>query len=546
VEVRRILLVGFAACAVHVVALAAVRARSTPSDVEAASREAAKAAKAALLARAEDDVRAGRLTLGEAILRLGQLDADPPNADPVRVDDDRVLGAYRALLTDVRGRVAAGEPLPQAIVHATDARPLKYKRMYPRLYDALEHGGGNCVAQSTLAAALAYDAGFPERAAVLTFANHVAPDVAGFHFGMAAQCHGPGVRVAAISLLAAYARARAKGSDDPFDLPISSDACDDPGDVFGDKQLVLDDPPIGTKKPPATPLDGADCRRRTPMDEYQDDVELLDADGRSLGGVAAPRPSSLDLAGHAASVSCFERRLDALGASPDPQALVLALGDAAMAAEEAARVFAEAGQIDVTREYEKRLAGFRARAAAPLEGVIRVLSENGDAGATVGGAGRLVALGEGGRTAMLLATEHHRGYWELANLMTRPSSQVGALARWSAEPPDVQLDAIGILPCASPSFRGQLASARVPAAATVDALCEVRSLADEKGACAKSDVEGGLARARARVLAKADGDLAEALYLKRRIAMCHAPELRALAETWRADKSEPIRKIFGG
>src|SRR5262249_24580921 len=153
-----------------------------------------------------------------------------------------------------------------------------------------------------------------------------------------------------------------------------------------------------------------------------------------------------------------ERRLESMDESHG-DAFVLTLGDAALAAEDAARVFAAAGEIDVAREYERRLATHRARAAAPLERMVLRLADPGsDVGALLGETGRLLSLGEGARTAMLLAWERHAGFWELANLMTRPSSQVGAVRRWADKSVAVQLDVVEALPCASPTFLAQLES----------------------------------------------------------------------------------------
>ena len=47
-----------------------------------------------------------------------------------------------------------------------------------------------------------------------------------------------GEKLATKQLLDAYARARATGDREPFAFPHADDRCDDPGDVFGDLQLV--------------------------------------------------------------------------------------------------------------------------------------------------------------------------------------------------------------------------------------------------------------------------------------------------------------------
>jgi hypothetical protein len=558
---RARVLVGVAlAVLVHggvLVALRPAAAHPSAFDVTVAQRAAVRAERAALLRTAEADVAAGRATLGETLIRLGWLDRVEEEISVDAAERDRALAAYGSMLVDVRAAVARGEPVERAIVAAVekDGRAARYKRMYPRLADALARGGGNCLALSTLAVSLAHDAGRGDAASFRVYTNHVAPDVSGFRFGMAKRCHGPGVVVPARDLIAAYARARAKGDREPFTLPAGDDACDDPGDVFGELQIVGVDPapmprigppsPAGTSTRTGTtearyPTDPS-CRRRTVLEEYEEDVEVLGADGRTLGGVGVPRAATLDLAGHATSAACFERRLEGMDLAVDADAAVLALGDAAMAAEEAARVFAAAGEIDVAREYEHRLAEHRARAAAPLERVIARLGDpQADVAVTLAGAGRLVALGEGGRTAMLLASERHRGFWELANLMTRPSSQIGAIARWRDKPVDVELDVIDALPCASETFLAQLDSVDLPAARTLRAACEVRARVD-KEPCALAEALART-RARARAAPPEAGDLCEAVLVRHLAARCRSGTWGPEARQWAATKPAPIAR----
>jgi hypothetical protein len=567
-EQRRVLVGAIVALLIHVPVFVALRpagARERRAEA-AAVRASLRAERAALLRTAEADLTTGRRTLGETLIRLGWLDhAEDAPAETTPAERDRAVATYRAMLDDVRASAARGEPVQRAIVDAVarDGRGGRYKRMYPRLSDALANGGGNCVALSTLAVSLAYDAGRGDAAAFRVYSNHVAPDVGGFHFGMVKRCHGPGEKLAAKELLGAYVKARATGDREPFAFPRAEESCDDPGDVFGDLQLVgLDPPPLpaagasgpsdasggsnasgasGARGTATAPGREAECRRRTVLEEYEEDVELLGADGRSLGGVGIPRAASLDLAGHATSAACFDRRALAMPDASEPEALVLALGDAAMAAEDAARVFASAGEIDVAREYERRLAGHRARAAAPLERVIAKLGDaNADTSATLAGAGRLVALGEGGRTAMLLASERHRGFWELANLMTRPSSQLGAVKRWSEKPVDVRLDVIDALPCASETFLAQLDTIDLPAARALRAGCEVRSRVDKE----RCTLDEGLPRAagRARTAGQDAVDLAEAVLVRHLAARCRTPEFAASARRWAATKPEPVAR----
>jgi hypothetical protein len=279
------------------------------------------------------------------------------------------------------------------------------------------------------------------------------------------------------------------------------------------------------------------------MEEYDSDVEAIGPDGRTLGGVGFAGAASLDLEGHAASAACFERRLGAIGAAPDPEVLVLALGDAATAAEEASRVFAQAGEVDVAREYDRRLAEHRARAAAPLERVIATLGDgDADAGVALAGAGRLVSLGEGGRTAMLLASERHRGYWELANLMTRSSSQLGAIRRWGEKPVDVQLDVIDALPCGSETFLAQLDTVNAPEASRLKLACVARARAEQLAQRRPED--GAAACALDRALARERGfdDLAEAVVVRRLAARCRTPTFVAEARRWAATKPEPLKR----
>ena len=134
-------------------------------------------------------------------------------------------------------------------------------------------------------------------------------------------------------------------------------------------QIVAVDAPPTPRRAPAEER----SRRRTVLEEYEEDVEVLGPDGRTFSGVSVPRAATLALAGHATSAACFERRLARMNLTLDAEASAVALGDAAMAAQDAARVFAAAGEVDVARGYDHRLAGHRAKAAVPLERVRAVL-----------------------------------------------------------------------------------------------------------------------------------------------------------------------------
>ncbi len=482
------------------------------ANVERAERRAiARREHAQLLATAEADVTAGRATFGETLVRLGFLErAMEDGVDPS--ERDRALALYRSLLAEVRASVAGGATVQRAVLDAVEAdgRVARYKRMYPRLFDALVHGGGNCVALSSLAIALAYDAGAGGQTSLRVFSNHAAPDVDGFRFGMSARCHGPGVVLDARSLL----------RSSPFVSPKSQDACDDPGDVYGGLQLEeIDPPPIAAKTAPNAPE--AECRRRTVMEEYDGDVEVVGDDGRSLGGVGVAHAATLDLEGRAASAACFERKLEALDAAADPETLALTLGDLALAEEEAARVFALAGETDVAREYDRRLASHRERASVPLETLLaRLADPTADTTTLVQNAGRLVALGASGRRVMQLASERHAGFWELANLMTRPASSADAIARWRAKPIDVKLDVVDALPCSSQSFLAQQTDRDLLAA------CEAR-VRGETAACGSS--------------LHADGDLAEAVLVRRLSARCKSDDaFVGAARTWAISKPAPL------
>ena len=560
----RVVIGALVAIGVHVPLLVALRMTGREEKVSApvaevadlassveSRRAAVRTERAALLETAEADVSARRVLLGDTLIRLGWADGVLEGGAADRAELARALGVYDAILADVRAGVAAGAPVERAIVDAIarEGRAGRYKRMYPRLADALVHGGGNCVALSTLATALAFDAGRGGDAEMRVYSNHVAPDVAGFRFGMAKRCHGPGVAVPAKDLVGAYVRARAIGDREPFAFPRASEGCDDPGDVFGGLQLVgMDPPPLPVV---AAAARDPDCRRRTVLEEYEDDVEVLGADGRSLGGVGVPRAASLDLEGHATSAACLDRRAASVadvagaGGAADPAPLVLALGDAAMAAEEAARVFAEAGELDVAREYERRLGEYRARAAAPLERVIgRLADPDADVAEVLAGAGRLVALGEGGRTAMLLAAERHRGFWELANLMTRPSSQLGALRRWSEKPVDVQLDVIDALPCASETFLAQLDAMKPQAARALHDACDVRTRVDKETCMLDEALVRVRERGRTRGASREAGDLAEAVLVRHLSARCRTPAFVDAARRWAASKPAPVARAL--
>ena len=141
---------------------------------------------------------------------------------------------------------------------------------------------------------------------------------------------------------------------------------------------------------------------------------------------------------------------------------------------------------------------------------------------------------------MLLASERHRGFWELANLMTRPSSQLGAVKRWSDKPVDVQLDVIDALPCASETFLAQLDTITLPAARSLRVACEVRARVD-KEPCALDEALQHV-RFRAPSSDASARDLSEAVLVRHLVARCRdrEPTFMTDARRWSALKPEPI------
>jgi hypothetical protein len=127
------------ALAVHACVVVALRpARAERSAVMSAMdrRAAARTERLALLRSAEGDVATGRVTLGETIVRLGWLDRveeaedDGAGSSSEVAERERALAEYRAMLADVRGAVAGGAAVEEAIVAAIarDGRAGRYKR----------------------------------------------------------------------------------------------------------------------------------------------------------------------------------------------------------------------------------------------------------------------------------------------------------------------------------------------------------------------------------------------------------------------------------
>ena len=143
---------------------------------------------------------------------------------------------------------------------------------------------------------------------------------------------------------------------------------------------------------------------------------------------------------------------------------------------------------------------------------------------------------------MLLASERHRGFWELANLMTRPSSQVGAVKRWGEKPVDVRLDVVEALPCASETFLAQLDSVNLPAARVLHAACEVRARANQEP-CA-IDVALAHVQGRLRSTDVDTIDFAEAVVVRHLAARCREPAFVSDARSWAAGKPEPIARAL--
>jgi hypothetical protein len=143
---------------------------------------------------------------------------------------------------------------------------------------------------------------------------------------------------------------------------------------------------------------------------------------------------------------------------------------------------------------------------------------------------------------MLLASERHRGFWELASLMTRPSSQVGAIRRWSEKPVDVQLDVVDALPCASETFLAQLDTVELPAARSLHLACEVRARID-KETCVLDDALAHT-RSRARAVEHDAMDFAEAVLVRHLWARCRGPAFSAPARRWLSSKPPPIARAL--
>jgi hypothetical protein len=124
--------------------------------------------------------------------------------------------------------------------------------------------------------------------------------------------------------------------------------------------------------------------------------------------------------------------------------------------------------------------------------------------------------------------------------MTRPSSQVGAIARWRDKPVDVELDVIDALPCASETFLAQLDSVDLPAARTLRAACEVRASVD-KEPCALAEALART-RARARTAPPEAADLCEAVLVRHLAARCRSGTWGPEARLWAATKPAPIAR----
>jgi hypothetical protein len=117
--------------------------------------------RALLVATAREDLRAGRLALGDFLLRANALDAEERGA-PIDLDAARAL--YRARVDALRASLARGalrDAVPQVLV---DLR--YFGRPGGLLAQALFDRGGSCEQLSQLIAAAAHDAGLPGRVAL--------------------------------------------------------------------------------------------------------------------------------------------------------------------------------------------------------------------------------------------------------------------------------------------------------------------------------------------------------------------------------------------
>jgi hypothetical protein len=126
--------------------------------------------------------------------------------------------------------------------------------------------------------------------------------------------------------------------------------------------------------------------------------------------------------------------------------------------------------------------------------------------------------------------------------MTRLSSQVGAIRRWSEKPVDVQLDVVDALPCASETFLAQLDTVELPAARSLHLACEVRARID-KETCVLDDALAHT-RSRARAVEHDAMDFAEAVLVRHLWARCRGPAFSGPARRWLSSKPPPIARAL--
>jgi hypothetical protein len=144
---------------------------------------------------------------------------------------------------------------------------------------------------------------------------------------------------------------------------------------------------------------------------------------------------------------------------------------------------------------------------------------------------------------MLLASERHRGFWELANLMTRPSSLVGALKRWGDKPVDVRLDVVDALPCASETFLAQLDTVPSADARALRGACETRARVDKETCALDAALAHTKSRARLGGASPEAATFAEAVLVRHLAARCRSAAFVAEARAWATTKPEALAKV---
>jgi hypothetical protein len=261
--------------------------------VERAARVAED--RAILVASARDDLREGKLALGEFLLRANALDAEERGA---ALDLEAARGLYRARVEALRAALARGSLRDAAPEVFADLR--YFGRPGGLMADALFDRGGSCEQLAHLVAAAAHDAGLPGQVALRFYggvmsdgAAHLAP-VEGSGAGELDLFTGRpafrrGTRFPATDLVEAYARAH--GLAPPLvaarlDPPAQGSAGAAASDAEpGRPSLAAGYPPNADRYPGTLPLYAARAV-----------AEPADDDGTSEGGALEQRSRAHDCA----------------------------------------------------------------------------------------------------------------------------------------------------------------------------------------------------------------------------------------------------------